>query len=105
LSAASVSQTQIALTWTDASDNGTGFQVERSPDGLGWTLLVTTTANVSGYADAGLACGTTYYYRVCAYSAGGTSGYSALAQATTQACTPVPSFKLYLPFVARARTL
>jgi hypothetical protein len=101
LSAAAVSQTEIALTWTDASDDEIGFQVERSPDGLTWTPLVTTTANVASYADAGLVCGTVYYYRVRVYNVGGTSGYSAPAHATTQACTPAPIFKLYFPLVAR----
>jgi len=103
LSAVTVSQTQVDLTWTDASDNETGFQVERSPDGLAWTPLVTTTENITSYADMGLVCGTTYTYRVWAYNAGGNSGYDNTTNATTQACTP-PSSRLYFPIVIKTET-
>ncbi len=51
LSATAVSVSRIDLAWSDAADNETGFEVERSPDGATWsraprsapTSLPTTT--------------------------------------------------------------
>jgi hypothetical protein len=40
LTAVSVSNSQIHLTWTDNSNNETGFGIARSPDGsTGWIEL------------------------------------------------------------------
>ncbi len=88
LNATTISQTAIDLNWTDNSDNETGFRIERSPNGETlWTHIATVNANVTTYQDGALACGTTYYYRVCAVNDNGLSGYSNVAQATTNACT------------------
>jgi hypothetical protein len=87
LSATASSSSQINLTWTDNSNNETGFKVERSAaTGGPWTQIGTTTA--ASYADSGLASSTTYYYRVRAYGPSGDSGYSNTSSATTLAGAP-----------------
>ncbi len=86
--ATTVSQTRIDLAWTDQSDNETGFQIERSADGVVWAQIALVSTNGMSYSDAGLACGTTFYYRVHADNAGGNSGYSNIANATTVVCAP-----------------
>ena len=75
----------ISLSWTDNATNETGYRIERSlTSGTGFTEIATVGANVSSYTDTGLTTGTTYYYRVQAYNAGGTSGYSNEASAAPQ---------------------
>jgi len=85
LTATAVSQTQINLSWTDNANNETGYKVERSPDGTtGWTEIAgSLPAGTTSYSNTGLTAATTYYYRVRAYNAGGNSGYSNVANATT----------------------
>jgi PA14 domain/Fibronectin type III domain len=81
---ATTSGTSVSLTWADRSANETGFVVERATDG-GFTTGFTTFnlgANATSYTDTGLAAGTTYYYRVRAVNANGSSGYSNTASVT-----------------------
>ena len=55
LGAMGVSQTQINLSWTDASADETAFHIERSPDGsTGWTEIGTVDADVTTFDDTGL---------------------------------------------------
>ncbi len=82
LTATAVSQSQIDLSWTDNSNDETGFEVER--DG---SLITTTAANATSYSDSGLSCGTTYSYSVKATNANGVS-VAVTASVTTQACPP-----------------
>ncbi|CAG0937770.1 immune inhibitor A [Thermoflexales bacterium] len=86
LTASPASSTQINLSWTDTSSVETGFKIERSPNGTTWTPIMTTTANVTTYANTGLTCDTTYYYRIRSYNRSN-SAYSNVASATTSACT------------------
>lgn len=89
LSAVTSSTTAIALSWTDASANETGFQIERSATtGTGFVLINTTAANAVSYTDSGLTPGITYYYRVRAVNGSGASGYSAEASAMTTGSAP-----------------
>ena len=92
ISASGVSPTQIDLSWQDYNQaNATGYEVDRSPDGLtGWVTLGTTASGVTSFSDSsGLAEGTTYSYRVRAVNSGlGTaSAYDSL-QATTLLLAP-----------------
>jgi hypothetical protein len=105
LTATPVSQTQIDLAWTDDSDNASGFQIERSSDGAAdWVEIADVSTNNVSYSDADLTCGETFYYRIRAYNAGGNSGYSNTAQATTLVCQPAPlQFKIYIPIVAKSQ--
>jgi hypothetical protein len=89
LKASAVSTSQVNLSWTDNAGNETGFKIERKTGSGGtWAQIATTGANVTSYANTGLAASTTYSYRVRATNSGGDSGYSSEASATTQ--TPPP---------------
>lgn len=89
LTATAISSSQINLAWSDPASNESGFRVERKL-GAGGTYaeIATVAANVSSYSDTGLAASTTYYYRVRAYNATGSSAYSNEANAMTLATTP-----------------
>jgi titin len=64
------------LTWHDNSNNETGFQPERSTNGVVFTTIATTSANTTKYKDTNALRGQTYYYRVAAKNNVGLSSYS-----------------------------
>jgi len=75
----------ITAAWTDASDNETGFELERC-QGTGCSTfgkVASPIANAQTYTDAGLAQGTAYCYRIRAVNSVGASAYSNIACATT----------------------
>ncbi len=80
----SVSGNQIDASWTDNSDDEQGFEIQRSLDGLTWSVLDQVDQNVTAYSDTGLAPGTSYCYRVLAYNTVGDSPHSNAACATTE---------------------
>jgi len=85
LVATAVSARQINLSWKDNSTNEEGFRIERCKGSTctNFAQIATVGANVTTYANTGLNKNTTYRYRVRAYNASGTSGYSNIAAATT----------------------
>jgi len=85
LQATATSSSAISLSWTYTSTNEDGFKIERSTDGSNFAHIASVGAGVTTYSDAGLASSTTYYYRVRAFNTCGESGYSSIAQATTDA--------------------
>ena len=85
LVATAISATRIDLSWSDNSSNETGFDIERC-QGAGcdtFANIAQAAAGATSYSDTGRASGTTYRYRVRAFNAGGQSGYSDPATATT----------------------
>ncbi len=83
---------RITLSWTDNSSNETNFFVERSTvSGSGFVQVATATANTVTIDDNGLAAGTTYYYRMRAANAYGSSAYTSEASATTGSTPTAPS--------------
>lgn len=79
LSVTATQDHEIDLSWTDHSNNESGFYIERSLDGTIWSQIDSVAANMTSYSDTGLTGGKTYFYRVRAYNAGGTSAYTDVA--------------------------
>ncbi|MEP6583199.1 MAG: PA14 domain-containing protein [Ginsengibacter sp.] len=56
---------KINLTWSDRSNNETGFEIWRSTSFAGpYTLIATTTPNLTTFSNSGLTPNTKYYYKV-----------------------------------------
>jgi titin len=86
--ATTMSASALRITWTDASIDEAGFQVERATAAGGpFGSIGTTGASQTTFDDAGLASATTYYYRVRATNAAGQSAYSNTTSATTASAT------------------
>lgn len=98
LSVSAATQTSLKLTWVDNSTNETGFVIERSDDdGATFGAIKTVGANGTNsatYTDDNdgnfLTSGKTYYYRVKAINAGGSSAYTNVASGRTLPPTPTP---------------
>jgi hypothetical protein len=88
LVAVGVSGTQIRLAWTDNAANESGYRVERSRDGVNWSVLATLSANSTWYLDTTVSTGTTYYYRVRAFNSTTSSAYSNQTTVTTVPAAP-----------------
>lgn len=84
LSASVVSSSQINLSWTDNSNDETGFEINRATDS-GFTQNVVWIGGIQGssYNDTGLSASITYYYRVRAEGATQDSAYTSSVSATT----------------------
>ena len=65
------SSTSIKLAW-NAVIGASGYEVYRAASSTGSYSLLTTTTSLS-YSNAGLTTGTTYYYKVRAYTTVGTT--------------------------------
>ena len=92
VAAGTVTATSAALTWTDASNNETGFRIDRSTDGVTFVAAsAVMPANTTSGTAAGLTANTVYTFRVVAIAAG-TAGpletASAAIQVTTAAAAP-----------------
>ncbi|MGZ3721707.1 MAG: fibronectin type III domain-containing protein [Bdellovibrionales bacterium] len=93
LVATATAATIINLTWTDNSNNESGFKVERSANNGGsFTLLAIAAADQTTYQDYNLDPLTTYTYRVRATNSIGDSTNSANASATTIAAINPSNF-------------
>jgi beta-mannanase/regulation of enolase protein 1 (concanavalin A-like superfamily) len=82
-----VSSTQINLTWTDNSNNETGFLIEQSTGTGAFTQIASVGAGVVSYNSTGLTSNTSYNYRVIATNATGNSVYSNTSTKTTLTVT------------------
>lgn len=93
---------RINLAWTDAATNETGYRIERSTDGVNFSLLTTLVANQTTTGESDLAPGTTYYFRARAENAED-SAWSNVVSATTT--TQPPAAPLNLTAVPGSPTL
>lgn len=93
LGATAVSTSQINLAWTDNANNEDGFTVERCTGAscTNFGQIASLGPNVTSYSNTGLAASTTYRYRVRAFNGGGSSAFSNIAAATTQAAPAPPA--------------
>src|SRR5256884_1666318 len=85
---------QVTLSWS-AATGAASYNLYRSTTsgGEGSTPVVTGIASTS-YTNTGLTNGITYYFRVAAVNASGTSGQSNQASATPTAPPPASHFSL-----------
>ena len=88
-----VSHEQIDLEWGDNSGNESGFDIERSGSGQGWTKIASVGASGGSggtmtYADQGLDPETSYTYRVQAVNCAGASDFDVEVNASTD---PLPA--------------
>jgi fibronectin type 3 domain-containing protein len=89
LSSPSKTQTSVTLQWTDNATNETGFEIERVGNGATVTLTRNAfdgTGTVTDFESGGLACGTSYQYRVLATNAQGPSAWSDQISVVTDPC-------------------
>lgn len=75
---------EIRLVWVDDADNETGFEIERSLNGVDWGWLTGFGPNVTNHVDATAALGQRYFYRVRSFNSAGVSKYSNPASALRQ---------------------
>jgi hypothetical protein len=84
LVATATSSAQINLVWTDNSAVETGFKIERATSASGpFSLIYSTAADATSYGDSGLSVASTYYYRIYAVNASGSSNFSSITSATS----------------------
>jgi probable HAF family extracellular repeat protein len=77
LAAQALSGARIRLTWTDASANEQGFRVERASGTAGsFAGIGSVGANVTTFTDTTAKASKLYRYRVQAFNAAGSSGWS-----------------------------
>ena len=79
LTAIPQSPTSALLTWTDNATDESGYHVERSADGVSFSLVVTLSAESTSYLVAGLPAGSRSSFRVRAFNPAGASPYSNVA--------------------------
>ncbi|QTR50333.1 fibronectin type III domain-containing protein [Candidatus Thiothrix anitrata] len=93
LSVSTLSGTRINISWTDNSDDETGFELERcSGNGCsGFAKVAEVTANETSYIEAGLQSGTEYSYRIRAVRSVDVSAYSDIASTSTLVLPVAPS--------------
>ena len=84
----SITSTQVSLAWTDNSTNESGFRLERSTDGVNFSVIATLGTNTVSATDAAVAALTTYYYRVRAYNSAGSSACSTALRVATPGAVP-----------------
>jgi fibronectin type 3 domain-containing protein len=82
LATGSVTSSQVGLTW-NAVTTAIGYKIDRSTDGVTWTLDGSTGAGVTSFTDIALSPSTSYTYRIRAINFGGSSPPSATVTAVT----------------------
>jgi hypothetical protein len=77
-----ISASSSVLSWQDNSLNESRFGIERSTDGVNYSLQYTASHNTTQSIDTNVTSGSSYWYRVYAGNKFGTSSYSNTASVT-----------------------
>jgi len=88
--AATAGNATAEFTWSPVA-GASGYRLKRATISGGPYLIVGSDLTATSFADSGLTNGTTYYYVVSAYNAGGESANSAEASAAPQAAPNAPT--------------
>ena len=88
VSATTVSNTEVSLSWSDSSQSEIGFVIEQSTDGITFDFAGWASADTASYLVSGLAPATAYWFRVVAYNEIGALP-SIVASATTTGVLPL----------------
>lgn len=91
---------QNLLSWNIVS-GATSYSVQRSTDGVSFTVVGSPTVNY--YVDSTAVIGTLYYYSVASVSSSGTSGYTPSNPVSIVPCAPGQINLGYLRYQARLR--
>ncbi|MDR4948298.1 fibronectin type III domain-containing protein [Neobacillus cucumis] len=96
LTASVQSGPSVRLSWTDQSLNETGFTIERSNDGVNFTVIGTRGVNSGSgttvtYSDTTVQAGKKYYYRVNAVNGNTPSSYSNTVNVTISNVPTAPT--------------
>jgi hypothetical protein len=93
----------ITLNWSvnGAYDN---LVIERSTDGVNWTVAATLPAGTTDYTDTGLSPSSTYQYRLYTTLNGQNSSYSPVVSATTNEAPPLPTAPAFIIAAADSDT-
>lgn len=85
-----IAYNQVTTSWNDNATNESGFKVERSVDGVGFTEIASLGIGSQAFTDLSVAPRSTYYYRVRAFNSSGVSAYSNTVNLTTPDVPPPP---------------
>jgi len=88
LSAATISSTQINLSWSDGATGEANWEVWTSQDFINWSLVATIAADSTAYSVTGLTGGTSYSYKVRAIDGVDCGEWSNLVQECTSTAAP-----------------
>jgi len=80
---------QIVLGWQPSSANAQGYIIERSTNGRTWMAIGKVSAGSTAFADGSVAPVKTYFYRVRAFNAWGSSAASRVTRVTTPRIPPL----------------
>lgn len=85
--ATAVSDEQINLSWSNPTGSALSetFTIQRSTSSGGTYSSLTTTATGTSYSDGGLSASTTFYYKIRTNTSVGSSAYTSVVNAATQA--------------------
>jgi fibronectin type 3 domain-containing protein len=86
-----VSGSEIDISWTNNANNATGFLIDRSSDDVTFTQIAVVGASMTSYHDTSVSPGNTYFYKVAATNAAGTSKFSNVFEESTLTAPSPPT--------------
>jgi uncharacterized repeat protein (TIGR02543 family) len=99
--AATVGNTQVALTWTAPTNTGgsaiTDYLVEFSTDGTNFTTFADGTSTTASATVTGLTNGTAYTFRVSTINAAGTGTGATISPTALASCSPAANDTTTVP--------
>ncbi|KQY25280.1 hypothetical protein ASD16_07595 [Cellulomonas sp. Root485] len=82
---------RVALAWSDAATNETGYVVQRSTSGGAWSQIAALPAGAKSYSDTAVTLGSAYSYRVGAVNVAGTALSPTVDVTVSAPVAPAPS--------------